>query len=214
MVCIWDVLKGECISSYKFPTPVLRVQYHPRDSSQFLVTPMKHASVLMTTDGAHRIIPVDEEGDLNICSSFDRKGSHIYTGNARGKVLVFNSTTLDMEASFKVSTSPTAIKSIEFSRRGNCFLINSSDRMIRVYDSNEVLVCGKDGPVEPIQKLQDLVNKSLWKKCHFSGDGEYIVAGSARQHSLYIWEKVSGNLVKFLLGTKGEILLDVVVGGG
>jgi COMPASS component SWD1 len=53
--------------------------------------------------------------------------------------------------------------------------------------------------------------RSLWKKCCFSGDGEYIVAGSARQHSLYIWEKSSGNLVKFLLGTKGETLLDVVV---
>jgi len=55
------------------------------------------------------------------------------------------------------------------------------------------------------------VVRSLWKKCCFSGDGEYIVAGSARQHSLYIWEKSSGNLVKFLLGTKGETLLDVVV---
>src|SRR6218665_3622385 len=53
--------------------------------------------------------------------------------------------------------------------------------------------------------------RSLWKKCCFSGDGEYIVAGSARQHSLYIWEKGSGNLVKFLLGKKGEMLLDVVV---
>ena len=81
-----------------------------------------------------------------------------------------------------------------------------------MYESGEVLACGKDGEPEPIQKLQDLVNRSLWKKCCFSGDGEYIVAGSARQHSLYIWEKSSGNLVKFLLGTKGEMLLDVVVG--
>ena len=56
------------------------------------------------------------------------------------------------------------------------------------------------------------VFRTLWKKCCFSGDGEYVVAGSARQHSLYIWEKAVGNLVKILHGTKGELLLDVVVG--
>ena len=90
------------------------------------------------------------------------------------------------------------------------FLVNSSDRIIRIFEAEEVLACGKDGEPEPVQKLQDLVNKTLWKKCCFSGDGEYIVAGSARQHSLYIWEKSIGNLVKILHGTKGEVLLDVV----
>lgn len=51
----------------------------------------------------------------------------------------------------------------------------------------------------------------MWKKCCFSGDGEYVCAGSARQHALYVWEKSIGNLVKILHGTKGELLLDVVV---
>ncbi len=64
---------------------------------------------------------------------------------------------------------------------------------------------------EPDQKLQDLVNKTMWKKCCFSGDGEYVCAGSARQHALYIWEKQTGTLMKILHGTKGEILHDVVV---
>lgn len=56
-----------------------------------------------------------------------------------------------------------------------------------------------------------LISRTMWKKCCFSGDGEYVCAGSARQHALYIWEKSIGNLVKILHGTKGELLLDVVV---
>jgi len=39
------------------------------------------------------------------------------------------------------------------------FLVNTADRIIRVYDSSEVLMCGESGEPEPMQKLQDLVNK-------------------------------------------------------
>ena len=55
------------------------------------------------------------------------------------------------------------------------------------------------------------VFRSVWKTCCFSGDGEYICAGSARQHSLYVWERATGHMVKILNGTKGEVLLDVAV---
>lgn len=145
-------------------------------------------------------------------ASFDRRGEYIYTGNAKGKILVLKTDSQDLVASFRVTTgtsNTTAIKSIEFARKGSCFLINTADRIIRVYDGREILTCGRDGEPEPMQKLQDLVNRTPWKKCCFSGDGEYIVAGSARQHALYIWEKSIGNLVKILHGTRGELLLDV-----
>ena len=39
------------------------------------------------------------------------------------------------------------------------YTVNSADRIIRVYESGEVLACGKDWEPEPIQKLQDLVNR-------------------------------------------------------
>ncbi|PZC85053.1 hypothetical protein B5X24_HaOG202817 [Helicoverpa armigera] len=212
-VCIWDVLSGECEQRYRFPTPILRVQFDPRNDKRFLVCPMRHAALLVDTDGEHKILPIDDDGDINVIASFDRRGDHVYTGNAKGKILILDTQSLAIKASFKITvgtSSTTSIKSIEFARRGDCFLVNTSDRVIRVYDTNTVLKCGVNGEPEPIQKLQDLVNKTTWKKCCFSGDGEYICAGSARQHALYIWEKSIGNLVKILHGTKGELLLDVV----
>ncbi|XP_030887882.1 retinoblastoma-binding protein 5 [Leptonychotes weddellii] len=161
IVSQWDVLSGDCDQRFRFPSPILKVQYHPRD--QYVI-------------------------------------------------LVLKTDSQDLVASFRVTTgtsNTTAIKSIEFARKGSCFLINTADRIIRVYDGREILTCGRDGEPEPMQKLQDLVNRTPWKKCCFSGDGEYIVAGSARQHALYIWEKSIGNLVKILHGTRGELLLDV-----
>ncbi|CAH0771771.1 unnamed protein product [Bemisia tabaci] len=209
-VCIWDVLSGECELKYRFPSPILKVQFHPRNDRMFLVCPMRHAAVLVDSDGDHQIVPLDEDSDLTIVASFDRRGQYVYTGNARGKILILSVPQLELKASFRVTASTSAVKSIEFARRGDCFLVNSGDRIIRVYNSQEVLTSGKDGEPEFIQKLQDLVNKTTWKKCCFSGDGEYVCAGSARQHALYIWEKATGNLVKILHGTKGELLLDVV----
>lgn len=212
-VCIWDVLSGECDIKYRFPSPVMKVQFHPRNDKMFLVCPMRHPAVLVNVDASHEIIPMDDEGDVNIVASFDRRGEHIFTGNSRGKLLILSCPDLKIKATFRIgqgTTSAAAVKSIEFARRTEFFLVNSADRVIRVYDARKVLKCGKDDDPEPTQKLQDLVNKTMWKKCCFSGDGEYICAGSARQHSLYIWERSVGNLVKILHGTKGEMLLDVV----
>lgn len=213
IVSQWDVLTGDCDQRFRFPSPILKLQYHPRDADKVLVCPMKSAPVLLTlSDSKHVVLPVDDDSDLNVVASFDRRGEYIYTGNAKGKILVLNTNTQDLVASFRVTTgtsNSTAIKSIEFARKGSCFLINTADRIIRVYDGREILTCGRDGEPEPMQKLQDLVNRTPWKRCCFSGDGEYIVAGSARQHALYIWEKSIGNLVKILHGTRGELLLDV-----
>lgn len=102
---------------------------------------MRYAAVLVKIAGSHRCLPLDSDvslqitasngdikiiiiilqGDLNIVASFDRRGKHIYTGNAKGKILVLDVETFEVVASFRIivgTSSATAVKSIEFARRG------------------------------------------------------------------------------------------------
>uniref|UniRef100_A0A914WLZ3 Retinoblastoma binding protein 5 n=1 Tax=Plectus sambesii TaxID=2011161 RepID=A0A914WLZ3_9BILA len=210
-VAMWNVLTGDMISRYRFPALVTYVQFRPRDEKCFLVCTMKSAAVLVDSNtGNHRAIPSDDEAgpDLNVVAVFDRRGQYVLTGNGKGKIAVFDADTLECVTYFR-QPSNHPVKTLTIARRGQHFVTNSGDRVIRVYDLREVLLRAKNSTMEPVQKLQDMVNKTSWKTCCMSGDGDYICAGSAKSHALYIWEKNSGSLVKILHGTKGEMLLDV-----
>lgn len=104
--------------------------------------------------------------------------------------MVFKENTSECIASFKITTSQTAVKSIEFARRGNCLLINSADRLIRVYEEGEILACGQDGEPEPIQKLQDLVNKYveyLWVYSIFCFTIVYQICSETLGKGLWVY---------------------------
>lgn len=86
IVSQWDVLSGDCDQRFRFPSPILKVQYHPRDQNKVLVCPMKSAPVMLTlSDSKHVVLPVDDDSDLNVVASFDRRGEYIYTGNAKAR---------------------------------------------------------------------------------------------------------------------------------
>lgn len=159
--------------------------------------------------------------DHNIISSFDRRGQYIYTGNARGRIVIVKCPKSlkgfepEIVSSFRIITTGStqvAVREIEFGARNKTkFLVNSSDRTIRLYDCKSALEAGVNGHCEETRKFQDLVNKTMWRRCCFSGDpsASYVCGGSARQHSLQIWETEKGTIKKMLQGTKGELLLDV-----
>jgi len=222
LVCVWDVLHGELEASFRFPGPVQSATFNPRNDKQVLVCPLKAAPFTVNVEtGKRTALPCVEDNDVNLTASWDRRGNFIYAGNSRGKIFVINAIKNKLIKSFKVGTSNNAIKQIKFARKGEFFLVNSVDRVIRVYDGSEIVSLNDPVPeskppllstIEPVQKVQDLVNRTLWKVCTFSGDGEYICAGSAKQHQIYIWERTATQqtILKILEGTRGEQLLDIV----
>ncbi|XP_018652498.1 putative retinoblastoma binding protein [Schistosoma mansoni] len=157
-VSIWNVLSSACEQTFQFPCPVMKVQFNARKPDQLLVCPMRHAPVVINIpSGAPTIVQPEDENDLSIVASYDRRGRYIYTGNSKGKVCIYETKDFQLISSFKsTSAANAAIKSIEFARRGEYFLLNCADRVIRVYNCEDALNANVTDP-EPIKKLKDLV---------------------------------------------------------
>ncbi|CAH2053164.1 unnamed protein product [Thlaspi arvense] len=162
---------------------------------------------------------------------FNKCGDLVYVGNAKGEILVVDYKSVRVLALVPVfGGSP--VKNIVFSRNGQYLLTNSHDRTIRIYENllpaKNVLrsleelgknVDGVDGAEKMknvgskcltlFREFQDSVTKMHWKAPCFSGDGEWVVGGSAckGEHKIYIWDR-AGHLVKILEGPK-EALIDL-----
>ena len=64
-LAIWEVITGECNQQYRFPSPIIKVQFPPRKGDTFLVCPMRHAAVLVELEGNHKLLPLDEDEVLS-----------------------------------------------------------------------------------------------------------------------------------------------------
>uniref|UniRef100_A0A915L636 Anaphase-promoting complex subunit 4-like WD40 domain-containing protein n=1 Tax=Romanomermis culicivorax TaxID=13658 RepID=A0A915L636_ROMCU len=212
-VAVWNIVSNECIKRFRFNSLITKVQFHPRNDDMFMVCSLKNAVVsLRLSDQSSFAITCEEDsgGEQNLIASFNRRGDYLIIGNGRGKITIHDVINEFKQVGMFRLQSNHAVRSIEFSRRGgDYFLTNSNDRIIRVFDFNEVLRTSVKEIAEPVQKLQDLVNKTPWKVCCFSGDMEHICAGSARTNALYVWDINTGSLVKILHGVKGEVVSDV-----
>lgn len=229
-VAVWEVLSGECLIRWRCPSPILKTQLNPRNDNLVLVCPHKSPSLILEINYdqrtmQHKILPSDrDDSDPNNIASFDRRGQYVYTGNVKGRLVIIKcpksfqdcgDAEPEIVSSFRIfagGSTPAAIREIEFGARNKThFLVNSSDRAIRLYSCDSALKAGINGSCDEVRKFQDIVNKTMWKRCCFSGDAEasHVCGGSARQHQLYIWETENGTIKKMLQGTKGEMLLDV-----
>ncbi|KHN26444.1 Retinoblastoma-binding protein 5 [Glycine soja] len=162
---------------------------------------------------------------------FNKYGTLVYVGNSKGEILVIDYKNGDVHAVVPISGG-SVVKNIVFSRNGQYLLTNSNDRIIRIYENllplkDEVRalddLSGNHNDLNNIENLkavgskcltlfrefQDSITKVHWKAPCFSGDGEWVVGGSASkgEHKIYIWDR-AGHLVKILEGPK-EALIDL-----
>ncbi|GAV74696.1 WD40 domain-containing protein [Cephalotus follicularis] len=162
---------------------------------------------------------------------FNKYGDLVYVGNSKGEILLIDHKRIQVCAMVPISGG-AVIKNMVFSRNGQYLLTNSNDRTIRIYEN---LLPLKDGvkalddlnknidEVDGVEKIkavgskclalfrefQDSITKMHWKAPCFSGDGEWVIGGSASkgEHKIYIWDR-AGHLVKILEGPK-EALIDL-----
>ncbi|XP_027183353.1 protein RBL isoform X2 [Coffea eugenioides] len=162
---------------------------------------------------------------------FNKYGDLVYVGNSKGEILIIDHSKIQVCGVVQVPGA-SVIKNMVFSRSGQYLLTNSNDRTIRIYEN---LLPLKDGlkaldesnsgldeldGVEKVKTIgstclslfrefQDSITRVHWKAPCFSGDGEWVIGGSASkgEHKIYIWDR-AGHLVKILEGPK-EALMDL-----
>jgi len=206
---LWDVLASTPILTVKFESPILTSLMHPRGQDIALVCPlMEHPVLVNLKTGEKTRLPTKEkEGETptrvprrvatNSVAAFNCKGDWIYVGNSKGVITILDTQTHKVISTFKIPGG--AVKSIHFSKDKKQYLVNSTDKVIRMYNCADNTL---------VHELSDVVNKIQWKKCCFSGDDDHIIAGSAQkaEHKNYIWSREFGQLVKILEGPKEGVM--------
>uniref|UniRef100_A0A1I7XU96 Methionine synthase reductase n=1 Tax=Heterorhabditis bacteriophora TaxID=37862 RepID=A0A1I7XU96_HETBA len=211
-VAIWDVLQGTAVHKLKFSAMVVSAVFNPRNDNQVLVLQLNYPPSLEELNPrSQRILVNDIPGTVEdgvTAIAFDRRAKYIITGTSKGKLVVYDSSTLRMLSCGK-QNSVQQIRQIVIPRRGNFILTNSQDRVIRTYNLDDLLMLQNGATIEPKHRVLDIVNKAAWKAVCTDSEGDYICGASTKAHSLYVWERTTGTLIKILHGTKGESLLDV-----
>jgi COMPASS component SWD1 len=139
-------------------------------------------------------------------ATFTPSGDHIIAGTNRGWLNVISSETCETVYSSKISASIVLL--IRFTVYGRDVLVNSHDRIIRVYqlpDFSDPTFDFDTFQLEVQFKFQDLVNKLSWNHITFSSTGEFVVASTYMNHNLFMWERGQGSLDRILEGPKEEL---------
>lgn len=134
---------------------------------------------------------------------FNPSGDLIYVGTSQGTLHLFDCRTKVLVHTEQISNN-NSIKSLEFDSKGVSIVLNSNDRIIRVYSLK--FAPGALIPTMMLDhKFQDTIVRTPWQGCGFGA--EYVVAGAGHKdsHQIFIWDRSSGILTKILDGPKDPL---------
>jgi COMPASS component SWD1 len=100
------------------------------------------------------------------------------------------------------------IKSLQLNNTGDKILVNSSDRILRLYRLSENSLDANSPIWDYVTEFTDLINRLQWKTACFSRDGEFLVGGSSEraEHNIYLWNLEFGSIAKTLEGPKEGVM--------
>jgi COMPASS component SWD1 len=211
---LWDVSTGKLIFSTVLDSVSLTVHISPSDPDILLACPNAGVPLLICVSsgetkaisGSHTAEPSatatarkqGSEVQRNYSACFTNDGVHVYVGNGKGFVSLWNVKTLEQCGSFQLP-SATAVRNIQVSRDGGYVLVSETGK-IRVYDARQSTL---------YREFMDQVNRTQWRKCMFSADmsGNYVVGATAEkgEHAIHIWNRDNGQLILKLDGPKESI---------
>jgi len=207
------MVSGQAIYCAVYEAMVMKAEFHPTNKSLTLLVSiwMEYPRVVYVESKSEvtllpKLTKNNEEDDTNelvsihTIANWNLKGDQIYIGSNEGLVTILDASTLQRVESFSIgdsSSTRSAIKSFAFSRDGTHFLVNSTDKSIRLYSVWDNTSC----------LVRDAVDKLQWKVCHFFGD-DFVLGCSSEvaMHKIYIWNKWNGQVHKILEGPKESIL--------
>ncbi|EGV63556.1 chromatin binding protein [Yamadazyma tenuis] len=162
--------------------------------------------------------PLEEHADsdansstksVTLVTAFTHNGRYVFSGTNKGWINVFDTQSLQMVHSMRLTTSN--IKNLVMSPNGRKLAVNSSDRIIRQISLPDLV--NQQNPdsweFDVEHKYQDVVNRLQWNSVCFNHNGEFLVAstfGTQSSQDLYIWETSMGSLIKILEGSSEELL--------
>ncbi|KAK9455695.1 WD40-repeat-containing domain protein [Dipodascopsis uninucleata] len=227
---LWDLKDGSREKTIKFDTPIWNAELHPHNNQVFVASLFDEPATLVDfadgsirkhilshprkasennaedEDEAERQTHRPKEKQSTLVATFTRYGQYIFTGTSKGWLNIIDTETLQTVRSEKITTSN--IKHICFSLSGKQFVVNSSDRTIRLYNTPDLnYVDPVDWEFEVVHRFQDVVNRLQWNSVAFSSNGDYIMAPTYQDaHDIYIWEVTVGSLVKIIEAPREEMI--------